>query len=104
VVLHDLGAIFGKLVAQMSSEGQGFYADAGRVADEVLTLIRVVMSFSTYEREVDRYKVELAKAQKAGRKQALLQGIGMGFTMMLIFLVDGLAFWYAPKSINSYDL
>ncbi len=48
------GAIFGKLAAHFAGESQGFYADAGQVADEALTLIRVVMSFGTYEREVAR--------------------------------------------------
>ena len=40
-----------------------------------------------------RYQTELVKAEKAGRKQGYLQGLGMGVTMMLIFFVDGLAFW-----------
>jgi hypothetical protein len=66
-VLIASGAIMGKIIAQSSGEGsfveqgiavsvtgQGFYADAGQVVDEALTLIRVVMSFGTYEREIKR--------------------------------------------------
>ena len=91
--LAATGAIFGKLVAEMSGEGQGFYADAGQIADEALGLIRVVMSFSTYERELKKYKTELKKAEDAGRKNAMYQGLGMGVTMFVIFAIDALAFW-----------
>ena len=41
----------------------------------------------------NRYDGELKKAQEVGVKQGLIQGIGMGVTMMLVFFVDGLAFW-----------
>jgi hypothetical protein len=42
----------------------------------------------------NRYDGELKKAQEVGVKQGLIQGIGMGVTMMLVFFVDGLAFWF----------
>ena len=117
VYLHRpvAGAVFGKLVAQLSTASQTFYADAGQIADEAITMIRVVMSFGSYEREVARYAAalgssapdsmrgsynkELDKAEQSGRKQGLAQGLGMGVTMMLIFFVDGFAFWYSGKLV-----
>ena len=42
----------------------------------------------------NRYDGELKKAQEVGVKQGLIQGIGMGVTMMLLFFVNGLAFWF----------
>ncbi len=42
-------------MAQMSTASQANYANAGQIADEAITAIRVVMSFGTYERETKKY-------------------------------------------------
>lgn len=50
------GAIFAKILAQAAAGGQGFYAQAGAVADEVLRMIRTVIAFDTQEKVCDALK------------------------------------------------
>ncbi len=64
--LFLIGGVFGKIIAQLSTAAQTNYANAGQMADEALTAIRVVMSFGTYEREVKKFVF-------------LLQGLGARF-------------------------
>jgi hypothetical protein len=41
-------------MAQFASAGQAFYAAAGALADESITLIKTVMAFGTQEKEIAR--------------------------------------------------
>mgnify|MGYP001210160287 CR=1 FL=1 len=66
-----------KVIEQSASGGQGFYASAGSVADEVIRMIRTIIAFDTQEREIERYSKELEGARKAGEKGGLVQGIGV---------------------------
>ncbi|EGD72703.1 ATP-binding cassette transporter subfamily B member 1 [Salpingoeca rosetta] len=97
-------AIMGKYIAQASSGGQGFYAAAGSVADEVIRMIRTVIAFDTQDREVERYHKELEGARKAGERGGLIQGCGMGFTFMMIYLTYAVTFWFGSYLVGEGDL
>eukprot|EP00047_Mylnosiga_fluctuans_P015769 m.49151 g.49151 ORF g.49151 m.49151 type:complete len:1362 (+) comp6094_c0_seq1:38-4123(+) len=103
-LLMGSGAIFAKMMAEMSGEGQSFYAAAGAVADEVITLMRTVMAFGTQEREHARYAAELRKAELAGRRKALYQGLSFGLVMLIVFLTYALSFWYGGKLVREEGL
>lgn len=65
-----------KAIQQATSGGQGFYAEAGSVADEIIRMIRTVVAFDAQDSEINRYSKELEGARKAGEKGGLMQGIG----------------------------
>jgi ABC-type multidrug transport system fused ATPase/permease subunit len=44
------GALMSKMLSEAASGGQGFYASAGSIADEVLHMIRTVVAFDTQEK------------------------------------------------------
>ena len=51
------GAMFNKLLVQGNTKTQKLYATAGSIADEVLTLVRTVISFGTQHKEAERYEM-----------------------------------------------
>ncbi|EGD76002.1 multidrug resistance protein [Salpingoeca rosetta] len=98
------GALMSKYIEQASSGGQGFYATAGSVADEVIRMIRTVIAFDTQDREVERYHKELDGARKAGEHGGLIQGCGMGFTFFMIFISYSVTFWFGSYLVDEGEL
>ncbi|XP_063965533.1 ATP-dependent translocase ABCB1-like [Lytechinus pictus] len=87
------GAFMAKILTSFSKREQESYADAGSVAEEVLSCIRTVVAFGGEQKEVDRYGKELRTARNLGVKKGMTTGIGMGFTMLVLYGSYGLAFW-----------
>jgi ABC-type transport system involved in Fe-S cluster assembly fused permease/ATPase subunit len=83
--------LFTKVVVSDSSTGQGAYADAGAIAQEVLSSIRTVSSFNGQSKEIERYSKKLAIAERAGIRKAVSNGLVMGVVFCLIFASYGLA-------------
>ncbi|KAK7093853.1 ATP-dependent translocase ABCB1-like [Littorina saxatilis] len=91
-----------KLTTSLSQKEQAAYAKAGSVAEEVFSCIRTVISFGGWRREKARYNEALEESQKLGVKKSLVQGLGIGITMLCIFGSYGLAFWYGSTQVNDY--
>lgn len=98
------GAIMAKMIGEAAAGGQGFYAKAGAVADETLRMIRTVIAFGTHDLEQARYEAEIAKAREEGKKKGRVAGIGLGFTMGVIFASYALTFFYGNKLVEDGDL
>lgn len=67
------------MLASLSAQGLEAYGDAGAVATEVIGAIRTVVSFGGEKREVDRYSVNLEKAEKIGIRKAFFGGNLLSF-------------------------
>ena len=80
-------------MASYTSKEQAAYASAGAIAEEVIGAIRTVTSFGGEKHEVLRYKVQLKESEDAGKRNGLLSGLSIGFTMLVMFCTYGLAFW-----------
>eukprot|EP00741_Cyanophora_paradoxa_P008173 tig00000025_g7909.t2 len=93
-ILGIAGAIMTKFITEASQSGQGAYAKAGDVADEVVTSVRTVVSFTGEEREEKRYAGNLEQARAHGVKKGVSAGLSVGFMMLTIFCSYGLAFWF----------
>ncbi|XP_071479162.1 ATP-dependent translocase ABCB1-like [Diadema antillarum] len=78
---------------------QQAYADAGSVAEEVLSCVRTVIAFGGEQKEVKRYERELQGAKEIGVMKGVTQGLGLGLTMLIVFGAYSLAFWYGPKLV-----
>ena len=53
-VLAAVGALFGKVISNMSSEEQAGYSDAAAVVTEVISSIRTVAAFGGEFEEIER--------------------------------------------------
>ncbi|XP_074509789.1 ATP-dependent translocase ABCB1 isoform X5 [Sebastes fasciatus] len=91
--------IFSRVLATFTSKEQTAYAEAGAVAEEVLSAVRTVFAFSGQDREIERYNKNLETAKNLGIKKATSANLAMGFNYLMIFLSDALAFWYGSTLI-----
>ncbi|KAJ2158813.1 hypothetical protein GGF46_003504 [Coemansia sp. RSA 552] len=93
-------ALMGILLAENTSGGQDAYAEAGSVADEVLSSIKTVMAFGGQDRELARFGKKIEKARAAGLRKAWVLGGCMGFIMFAVYGVYALGFWYGGKLVR----
>eukprot|EP01012_Entosiphon_sulcatum_P031341 TRINITY_DN393_c0_g1_i1.p1 TRINITY_DN393_c0_g1~~TRINITY_DN393_c0_g1_i1.p1 ORF type:complete len:1254 (+),score=232.49 TRINITY_DN393_c0_g1_i1:49-3762(+) len=99
-LLVGAGAMMAVVLTRMTQQGQKAYAGAGNVAHEVISSIRTVVSFNGQEREVQRYNAYLDDARAAEVKKAMVSGVSMGVTYLVIFASYGVAFWYGSYLVE----
>lgn len=85
----------------LSGKSQEAYANAGSIADEVLSGIRTVVAFGAEQREVERYDAYLGASEQAGIKRGLFQGISLGVTNLVMFSSYGLCLWFGSWLIHN---
>jgi len=90
-----VGAAFmGKAVQEIQNESQSWYAKASAVVEECLHAMRTVVAFGGEHRELKKFSAALVETRRGGVKNGFKVGAGMGYTMCIIFLGYGLAFWF----------
>lgn len=89
-----------KFMADATGVSLGAYASSGAIAEEAISMIRTIASFGTEKQTVERYKKELGKAEADGIKKSKYQGMGLAFTMLVMFLCYALALWYGTILVN----
>uniref|UniRef100_A0A0N5AI25 ABC-type xenobiotic transporter n=1 Tax=Syphacia muris TaxID=451379 RepID=A0A0N5AI25_9BILA len=93
------GAFLAKLMASATSSEVANYAEAGAIAEEVLTSVRTVVSFNAQETECKRYDGALHKSMKDGIIKSFYIGVGVGMTFLIIFSSYTLAFWVGTSFV-----
>ena len=94
LTLHVVCAcVYVQVTAGFISLEQKQYAGAGAVAEEVLSSVRTVFTFSGEKKEIERYTQKLRSAMKLGTRKGLLSGILTGLRFFLILAMHSLAFW-----------
>ncbi|XP_057424427.1 ABC transporter B family member 13-like [Lotus japonicus] len=89
------GGTYTIIMSTLSEKGEAAYAEAGKVAEEVISQVRTVYSFVGEEKAVSSYSKSLDKALKLGKKSGFAKGVGVGFTYGLLFCAWALLLWYA---------
>ncbi|KDP36900.1 hypothetical protein JCGZ_08191 [Jatropha curcas] len=79
------GGAYTIIMSTLSEKGEAAYAEAGKVADEVISQIRTVYSFVGEDKAIETYSRYLKKALKVGKKGGVAKGVGVGFTYGLLF-------------------
>jgi ATP-binding cassette, subfamily B (MDR/TAP), member 1 len=95
-----------KTMQNLTKKGLDSYASAGSVADECISNMRTVTTFSGDQKEAARYMLQLRNALRVGIKKGFATGASMGSIMLVMFGTYALAFWYGSvlitnKSINA---
>ncbi|KAH1027743.1 hypothetical protein HUJ05_001197 [Dendroctonus ponderosae] len=90
------------LTTQFSKKELDAYAEAGSIAEEVITSIRTVIGFGgekleTQRQFFSRYEKNLIFAKDNNIRRHFFEGIGYGMLWLCIFSSYGLAFWYGIK-------
>ncbi|KAJ4834347.1 ABC transporter B member 14 [Turnera subulata] len=89
------GGAYTVIMSKLSEKGEAAYADAGKVAEEVISQIRAVYSFVGEDRAIEAYSRNLKGALKLGKKFGIAKGVGVGFTYGFLFCCWALLLWYA---------
>ncbi|KAJ3201493.1 (ABC) transporter, partial [Dinochytrium kinnereticum] len=84
-LLAGVGTLMARSIKARTGQGSDSYAEAGSIAQEVLSSIRTVVAFGGEKREIERYKKKLEEGEKSGIKIAMVNGASIGLVMMVIF-------------------
>ncbi|KAA8537503.1 hypothetical protein F0562_027111 [Nyssa sinensis] len=97
------GGAYTVIMSTLSEKGEAAYAEAGKVAEEVISQVRTVYSFVGEDKAVEAYSRSLKNALKLGKKGGFAKGIGVGFTYGLLFCAWALLLWYASILVRHRD-
>lgn len=103
-ILIVCGFVIGKIMASFASMETGAYAKAGAVAEQAISCIRTVAAFGGQDKEAAKYDEKLAEAEKKGISKALLTGVSIGVTMLVLFGSYALAFWYGASMVRDGEI
>ncbi|KAJ3130853.1 Multidrug resistance protein 1 [Physocladia obscura] len=98
-LLGGAATLMGAAVSKRKGEGSEAYAEAGAIAQEVLSSLRTVTSFGGQKRELARYSEKLKIAERKGTRGAISSGLATGVAFMIIFATYSLGFWYGGQLI-----
>ncbi|KAJ3025735.1 UNVERIFIED_CONTAM: Multidrug resistance protein 1 [Siphonaria sp. JEL0065] len=101
-LLGGAATLMGKSLAARKSGGADAYAEAGAIAQEVLSSLKTVTAFGGQKRELERYSEKLKKAEWMGIRGAISNGLATGVAFMIIFATYSLGFWYGGQLIPQY--
>ncbi|KAK8965280.1 ABC transporter B family member 14 [Platanthera guangdongensis] len=97
------GGTYAVVMAGLVKKGESAYAEAGKVAEEVISQIRTVYSFVGEERAIKIYSRLLENALRLGRKSGLAKGVGVGCNYGILFCSWALLLWYAGVLVVHQD-
>ncbi|KAJ6336332.1 hypothetical protein OIU78_012850 [Salix suchowensis] len=97
------GGTYTIIMSTLSEKGEAAYAEAGKVADEVISQIRTVYSFVGEEKAIEEYSKSLKKALKLGKKSGIAKGVGIGSTYGLLFCAWAMLLWYSSILVKRGD-
>ncbi|XP_010147784.1 PREDICTED: multidrug resistance protein 1-like [Eurypyga helias] len=106
-LLAASAAVWSTLLASLTAKELSAYAEAGAVAEEILTAIRTVVAFNGQQKAVAKYDANLEMARSIGVKKSITTNTSLGVSQFLIFGSYALAFWYGTKLTaeeENYDI
>ncbi|MHB8879718.1 MAG: ABC transporter ATP-binding protein [Myxococcaceae bacterium] len=100
-----LGAVaYGRRVRKLSRDVQDALAGANEVAEESISGIRTVRSFTAEESEGLRYGKEVNHSFELGRSRAITAGTFMGAASFAAFMAAAVVLWYGGRLVISGGL
>jgi len=99
-LLGIAGGLMMKVMTMFSSKGQSSYEYAGAIAQESLSNMRTIASFSGEEIQSEKYNSQLHIARKIGIKKGFISGLSIGSTMGIMFLAYSLALYVGALWIS----
>eukprot|EP00050_Salpingoeca_kvevrii_P021441 m.110711 g.110711 ORF g.110711 m.110711 type:complete len:1270 (+) comp9345_c0_seq1:206-4015(+) len=97
-------ASFFTIAGTFATRQSAIYERAGIIAKETLHLLRVVMSFGTYDKEIARYHKQIERAHTDGVKSGSYLGLALGLPDFGVFLLFALCYWYGGSLVRDDGL
>ncbi|NXA54463.1 MDR1 protein, partial [Nothocercus julius] len=96
-LLAASAAVWSTLLSSLTAKELSAYANAGAVAEEILTAVKTVVAFNGQQKAIAKYDVNLETAKNVGVKKSITTNTSLGVSQFLIFASYALAFWYGTK-------
>jgi len=96
--------VFGRYVQKHSRIVQDALADAGEVAEETISGIRTVQTFSQEKKESQRYNQYIERAFDIAKKRAVIKGYFLAMITAVGYSTITLVFWYGARLAQSGQL
>jgi len=91
--------VYGKYVQKMQKLFQDELAGSTTIAEEVISNLRTVRSFSKEQRSTDNYGVAIEKTFQIGRKIAIAMGAFQGVIGFVPLAAIALILWFGGKLV-----
>eukprot|EP01090_Pellita_catalonica_P020643 TRINITY_DN747_c0_g1_i2.p1 TRINITY_DN747_c0_g1~~TRINITY_DN747_c0_g1_i2.p1 ORF type:complete len:624 (-),score=107.60 TRINITY_DN747_c0_g1_i2:30-1901(-) len=98
------GALQAAFLERNAKSGQKAYSLSMNIVEESLSGFRTVTSFGLETLLSKTYSESLRKPSQLGRRKSHMQGAGLGFSMMMIFCVYALGFWYGATLVDDGEM
>ncbi|CAN6349641.1 unnamed protein product [Urochloa humidicola] len=89
-----------KFIQGFSADAKLMYEEASQVANDAVSSIRTVASFSAEEKVMDLYKKKCEGPIRAGIRTGIINGIGFGVSIFLLFGVYAVSFYAGARLVE----
>ncbi|KAH7415620.1 hypothetical protein KP509_14G054100 [Ceratopteris richardii] len=94
------GGLYAYTLTQLTSKSQEAYGGSGTIAEQAITQIRTVYSFTGEKNASQSFSMSLTQALRLGYRGGLAKGLGLGVTYTILFFSWALVLWYGGKLIR----
>ncbi|XP_044963714.1 ABC transporter B family member 21-like [Hordeum vulgare subsp. vulgare] len=89
-----------KFIQGFSADAKMMYEEASQVANDAVSSIRTVASFSAEEKVMDLYNKKCEGPLQTGIRTGIISGIGFGVSFFLLFGVYGASFYAGARLVE----
>ncbi|KAL6850411.1 hypothetical protein ACP4OV_021038 [Aristida adscensionis] len=89
-----------KFIQGFSSDAKMMYEEASQVANDAVSSIRTVASFSAEEKVMELYKKKCEGPLRTGIRTGIISGIGFGVSFFLLFGVYAASFYAGARLVE----
>ncbi|EAZ11523.1 hypothetical protein OsJ_01389 [Oryza sativa Japonica Group] len=89
-----------KFIQGFSADAKMMYEEASQVANDAVSSIRTVVSFSAEEKVMDLYKKKCEGPLRTGIRTGIISGIGFGVSFFLLFGVYAASFYAGARLVE----
>lgn len=89
-----------KFIHGFSADAKMMYEEASQVANDAVSSIRTVASFSAEEKVMDLYKKKCEGPLRTGIRTGIISGIGFGVSFFLLFGVYAASFYAGARLVE----
>ncbi|KAF9622095.1 hypothetical protein IFM89_029379, partial [Coptis chinensis] len=93
------GALTSMIITKMATREQSAYAEAAALAEQIISSIKTVVSYTGEREAIDRYNMSLNRSYESNVQEGLVSGLGVGIVSFIIFCSYGLAVWFGSLMI-----